>query len=378
MKSFRFINRQAGSMIALVALVLAVVAPTIASAAQLTARSVELSSSSINATGVSYKINFTAANNAAAFVVDFCKNSPLIGATCTAPTGFNASTAASTSTGVTAVSGSTSKFVVTKPIAAADQVSVSVTGITNPSEVGPLYARVVTYDTAAHANVYASEALGAGSQDEGGAAINISNTIGVSGAVLETMTFCVSGGVITANCTGVTTPTLKLGKTTGTVVALTADEISTGDIYTQISTNAVTGAVVSLKSSAANCGGLIRSGAPSVCDIKPALQTGVTAGQATFGVKTEDATSTAGVPGANGIFQAKAGSGYNTSTYTMNYNAVDQSTGVTSAYGDAFLDTNGAPVNNKNVKLTFGTSISNSTPAGLYSVDLGLIATGKF
>jgi hypothetical protein len=378
MKSFRFINRQAGSMIALVALVLAVVAPTIASAAQLTARSVELSSSSINATGVSYRINFTAANAASAFVVDFCKNSPLIGAACTAPTSFNASAAASTTSGVTAVAGSTSKFVVTKPIAASDQVSVLVTGITNPSEVGPMYARIVTYNSAANANAYTSTALGTGNQDDGGAAISITNSIGVSGAVLETMTFCVSGAVITVDCTGVTTPTLKLGKTTGTVVALTSSEVSTGDIFTQISTNAGTGAVVSLKSNATNCGGLKRSGAPAACDIKPALQTGVAAGQAFFGVKTEAATATSGVAGASGLFQVKAGSGYNTSTYALNYNAVDQSTGVTSPYGDAFLDTNGAPANNQNIKLTFGASISNATPAGLYSADIGLIATGKF
>jgi hypothetical protein len=59
-------------------------------------------------------------------------------------------------------------------------------------------------------------------------------------------------------------------------------------------------------------------------------------------------------------------------------NFVDGTTGVTSTYGDSLLDTANLPVNNKNVQITFGASVSNLTPAGLYSADLSLIATGKF
>ncbi|MDB5162698.1 MAG: hypothetical protein JWO54_257 [Candidatus Saccharibacteria bacterium] len=377
MKSFRLFNRQTGSIIALVALVLAVVAPTIASAAQLTARSVELSSSSINATGVNYNVGFTSDGAAGGVVIDFCSNSPLINATCDSPAGFAATGATSAFGTVTVVDANTVK--VAGAIAATTAITVDLDGITNPSSVGPLYVRIVTYATSGDlANYTSATSLGAGTVDQGGAAINITNTIGVSAAVLESMTFCVSGAIITADCAAVTAPTLKLGETTGTVIALSASSLSTGDIYTQISTNAVTGAVVSLKSSAIGCGGLIRAGAPSACNIGPAQQLGITAGQALFGVKTEAATSTSGVSTASGAFQAKAGTGYNTGTYALNYNDTDESTGVTSTYGDPFLDTNGAPVNNKNVKLTFGASISNTTPAGLYSVDLGLIATGKF
>jgi hypothetical protein len=51
---------------------------------------------------------------------------------------------------------------------------------------------------------------------------------------------------------------------------------------------------------------------------------------------------------------------------------------VKSTYGDPILDTNGTGVNNGNVKLTFGASISNTTPAGKYSNAYSLIATGKF
>jgi hypothetical protein len=377
MKSIKLINRQTGSLIALVALVLAVVAPTIASAAQLTARSVELSSSSINATGVSYNIGFTSAGAAGGAVIDFCSNSPLIGAECTAPTGFSASAATSTFGSVDAVDANTLK--VTGTIAASSAVSVPLAGLTNPASVGPLYVRIVTYATSGDlANYTDAEELGNGTVDEGGAAINITNTIGVSAAVLESMTFCVSGAEIEKDCAVDLTkpPVLKLGETTGSVTALSASNVSTGDIFTQISTNAVTGAVVSLKSSAIGCGGLIRAGAPTSCDILPALATGITAGQAKFGVKTNAATDSVGATAAGSYVPANL-SAYNNSDYALTYAAGDAS-GVTSPYGSAFLDTAGAPVNNKNVKLTFGASISNNTPAGLYSVDLGLIATGKF
>ncbi len=380
MKSFRIFNRQVGSLIALVALVAAVVAPTVVSAAQLTERSVQLTNSSKTATDVSYTLNFTSAGAAGGFVVDFCDDTPLIGETCNAPAGFSASSASSTTsgfTGVTAVDANTVKVVGT--IAATTAISVVLDHITNPTAVGPIYARIVTYDTSGHlANYVDATTLGAGTVDTGSAAISITDSIGVSAAVLESMTFCVSKAVIAANCTGTTAPTLKLGETTGTVIALDAAHVSTGDLYTQISTNAVGGAVVRLKSDALHCGGLIRAGAPTACDIAPAQQTGIAQGESKFGVKVSSATSTASVTDAIGAYQPVSGSGYNTSTYALNYNATDESTGVTSPYGDPFLDTNSQPVNNKNVTMTFGASISNSTPAGLYSANLGLIATGKF
>lgn len=129
-----------------------------------------------------------------------------------------------------------------------------------------------------------------------------------------------------------------------------------------------------LKSST-DCGGLKRINA-EVCDIAPALLGGVMPGQAAFGVKTAPATDTPGSD-AFGAFQPVSGSGYNNTTYVLNYNE-DRSTGVTSAFGDPFLDTAGVPASNKNVQLTFGASISDSTPAGEYSTALSMIATGKF
>ena len=378
MKSFRFfesLENKARYIVLSAALLLALLIPAIASAAQLTERSIELSSSSKEATNVTYSVNFTADGAAGAFVVDFCSNSPTIGLACTAPTGFSLSGVTSSDT-VSALDANTVR--VTKVMTASEDITVDLNGITNPTNAGPLYARIVTYNTAANADAYVS--LNADSDanvvDYGGAAISITNSIGVSAAVLETMTFCVSGSAININCTNVTAPTLALGETVGDSVALVPTAVSTGTVYTQISTNAVGGAVIRLKSSALGCGGLMRAGAPTACDITPALDDGISAGDAKFGVRTSAATDTNGANAA-GILQPVTGSNYNNSTYALNYTVGDAS-GVTSVFGDPFLDTNNAPANNKNMALTFGASASNSTPAGLYSADISLIATGRF
>jgi len=384
MRSFRLLNRQtAGYMIAVAGVLLAAFVPALAMAAQVTQRSIELSSSSASSTNVTYTVKFTASNAAGSFVVDFCSNSPVIGEACTAPTGFSVTGVTSATSGFTDVvaptSASTTQRVVTGTIGASDNVSVVLSGVTNPSVAGTVYARIVTYNTKSNALLYtSSDVTRTGSVDNGGVAMSINNTIGVSGAVLESMTFCVAGQTITANCnlTGNIAPTLKLGEDLGNgVLALTPSAISTGHIFTQLSTNAASGAVINLKSSATGCGGLVNSSNPTACYITPALTSDFAFGTAKFGVKTSTATGTGTNP--TGILQPFTASAYNNTTYALNWASGD-ATGVTSTYGDPFLDTAGLPVNNQNMDLTFGASVTNSTPAGFYSADLGLIATGKF
>jgi len=370
-------------MIAVAGVLLAAFVPALAMAAQVTQRSIELSSSSASSTNVTYTVKFTASNAAGSFVVDFCSNSPVIGEACTAPTGFSVTGVTSATSGFTDVvaptSASTTQRVVTGTIGASDNVSVVLSGVTNPSVAGTVYARIVTYNTKSNALLYtSSDVTRTGSVDNGGVAMSINNTIGVSGAVLESMTFCVAGQTITANCnlTGNIAPTLKLGEDLGNgVLALTPSAISTGHIFTQLSTNAASGAVINLKSSATGCGGLVNSSNPTACYITPALTSDFAFGTAKFGVKTSTATGTGTNP--TGILQPFTASAYNNTTYALNWASGD-ATGVTSTYGDPFLDTAGLPVNNQNMDLTFGASVTNSTPAGFYSADLGLIATGKF
>lgn len=389
MKFSKNVNTQLGRSLAVFgaigALLLAAVLPSVALAAQITQRSIELSSSSKGATGVSYIVNFTSVSTAGAVVIDFCSDSPLFGQTCAAPAGFDVvdATVNGATFTKTALTTPTANSIMLAGTVAVGANTIQLDGVTNPSAAGPLYARIVTFDTSAHAAAYVSTpttSYSANVVDNGSVAVSITDSVGVSGAVLESLSFCVSGAAINANCdvTGNPAPTLRLGKDLGNgIIALDPSEVSTGSIYTQLSTNAVSGAIVRLKSDANNCGGLLRAGDPTACDITPALTGDITAGQAKFGVKTGASTYTTGVASPTGLLEPVTGSGYSSTAYALNY-ASDQLTGVTSPFGDPFLDTAGHPANNVNMQLTFGASVGNDTPAGNYSTDISLVATGKF
>lgn len=383
-----------GRMGVLVALLAATVmpamVPAIVAAATVTERSVALSSSSKAATGVKYTVNFKPVANAGAFVVDFCNDSPLIGQTCTAPADMVTSSATSASVGFTDVEavtngGDHNTLRVVGSMTAGNAVSVELEGITNPSVAGPLYVRILTFADEAGAEAYTSTAPGA-HIDEGGAAASITDTVGVSGAVLESMIFCAASSAITPNCGDASShlPTVKLGTTVGNTTVLDSADTYEGTVYTQISTNAASGATVYLKSNTTGCGGLVREGAASFaagCGIGPALAAGVDDGDALFGVKTGTAAAATGAEttasGTVRAYDGGSGAYYNNTTFKMNWVSGD-ATGVTSPYGDPFLDTNGAPVNNMGMPITFGASASNTTPAGKYSAAISLIATGKF
>ena len=390
MTSLKTANRRVGSLFAVAALVFATITPGLvpafASAAQLTERSVELSSSSKTATDVQYKVTFTETTvGAGAVVLDFCSDSPLTDAACGVPTGFNVSAATATGftpSALTAARNNARVFTGTLG-GVGTPTTITVEGVTNPSTAGALYVRIATFDTEARAQAYTSTtaSTATGAVDQGSAAVSITDSIGVSAAVLESMTFCVSGIQIELdNCTtatpgGLTAPTLKLGEDNSGVIALDQAHLSQGSIYTQLSTNAVGGAAVNLKSSN-DCGGLKRANV-TTCDIAAAnTATGNAAlGQARIGVAV-DAADVA--PGALGTY-AIAGGGspfYSLADFKLNYNS-DKSVGVTSPFGDPVLQSV-STISNKNAKLTFAASVSAQTPAGLYANDYSLIATGKY
>jgi len=353
------------------------VLPALASADGVTSRSITLSAATADASGVTYKVSFTAATGVGAYIVEFCSDSPVFGQTCTAPGGFSAASAAlgADGTTATAVTGSANKLVVTNTIAAAGSVTDTFTGIHNPTLAGVLYARIITFDDATNAAAATSDD-DTGSTESGSVAISITNDVSVSGAVQESMQLCASAAAMTTNCAGATAPSLKLANANGALDST----LLTVPLYTQISTNASAGAVVSLKSDAAACGGLHRVGDAydtSHCFIKPSSTT-VADGSGLFGLKlSADDTSDA----TQGTFQKHTGSVYDTTNYKMGFDSAHPTapeSGVTSVYGDQILDTNGAPANSRNMTMTFGASASNMTPAGTYQTKLSLIATGTF
>jgi len=378
MNSFKVaLDRRAAYVVALFAIVFATIVPALVSAAQITERSIALSNSSADMDNVTYQVKFTATQDAGAFVIDFCNESPVIGATCTAPTGFSASGAATSTSGYT-LTPAASRVTITKAIDVSEDanVDVVVTGINNPTNDGAIYARIVTYDTAINAGSYPANLSDSSAvKDTGSVALYITPTVGVQGTVMESLAFCIAKNAISPNCdlTANPAPNLTLGQEVNGVVALNAGDVYEGTINTQLSTNAAGGAVIRLKSNATGCGGLLRAGAPGECDIKPALQTGIAAGEAKFGLKLGADV----VDATDGTLRAFPASGYNASTFALNF-AQDQNTGVTSTYGDPLMDTDDKPATNRNMPVTFGASVSNTTPAGTYSADLSMIATGKF
>lgn len=356
----------------LTASVLTAVVPAIVSADTITERSVELSSSAKSATGVGYKVKFTAQHNGTgAFLIDFCTTAA-IGSACTAPTGLNVGTAATATSGYTASTISTNsvKVLITAPVDLGDPVELDVTGLTNTSTVGAMYARIVTYadDTALGSNTSAAPGT---HYDDGSVALDITDGFSVNGSVLESLTFCASGTDV-ANCSSSPTPPNIVLGSSG-VLNTTAG--TDGDVFTYISTNAVGGAVVHLKSDATNCGGLYRDGVADAahCGIKPITTAALLAdSDSKFGAKL--ALTQPSASPTNGTLTAAAN--WSPTNYYMPY--VDANTGVTSVYGAEVYNTTGGPTEQGEGKLSFNANRSEMTPAGNYSAKFSLIATGTF
>lgn len=378
MKDTSMTSRYATYAVMACILLLSVIISHVSSAFMLSERSMQLSSSSV-ATVSTYTVGFTARQAASAFVIDFCSNTPLIGQTCTTPTNFSAEDADSNDPVFNDVTGSEGRVVVAGEINEDDEISVTVAGILNPSVDGVMYARIVTFDTKQNALDSTPTSL-AGNRDEGTVAIAITPTIGVSGTVLETMTFCVSADPVDDDCETVTPPALTLGQEEDSDVGiLQAGVLSQADLHVQLTTNAYGGAIVYLKNAADGCGGLLLVGGTG-CYIQPAQDSDINpaADQARFGVKTSPATPTP-TRTATGVLQPADGSYYGNDVFALRFTAGENpASGVTSAFGDPLLDTAGAPASNQNMRLTFGVTIAGDTPAGTYATKLGLIATGRF
>lgn len=366
--------KRASYVVAAFAVLLATVLPSMAFAAQTTERSIQLSNASADAEDVTYTVNFTPVTDAGAVVVDFCNDSPALGATCTPPVGFTA--AGTAGSGGFTVNGTptASKVVLTGTITADTPVTFNLTNIDNPTGAGSVYARIVTFDNATSANLYTSASTdqAVGYKDHGSVAMSITPTIKVSGSVLESLIFCTSGEEFEPEgCAGATTPpNVVLGDD-----GVLGTAVSDGTVYSQISTNAATGAVVNLKSDALGCGGLMLAGAEdeAACGIKPITTAGLISNNASlFGLRFGTIVNGSGAIATTYGYSAGA-------NYFMNFD--DDGTeneGVTSTYGDPIYDTDDLPTNEAIVPLIFGANISNDTPAGAYSAQLSLIATGKF
>lgn len=423
-----------------------------AAAAQMVNRSIQMSDSAPSGTSittgvgsgtdVTYKVTFTASAAADSMVIDFCVDDALIGDTCTFPTNMDFSAAT-----LTAVSGPVGGWAIT-PTATGIKLSDSVAnsaaidpatqavqsfeikGVTNPSSVsattyGTFYARMYTYADntfGSSTTAYASpDSTGGGPgdyKDFGGVALVINRVITITARVSEQLTFCLTkvdiSTTTTHNCSDTAVsaannyPALTLGHsaTAGGGLVLTQDQVDTGIVYSQLSTNATSGVVVRMRNSngqakpATPCGGLSTDGG-NTCAI-PAVNGGnntgaaaLPAGTAAFGLFVSDYhTETDGVapntmtlsPIYHSVDPAHVVT-YGTTTMPTSpndiYYGMDTTShgsggdDVTSLYGSELFNVN-SPCYEIENQYIFAATASITTPAGVYSANMVVIATGKF
>lgn len=368
-----------GMMLGLVA---SAVVPGQASAyGEVTDRAIRMSSAVISDTGVNYQLTMTLTSAAASVAIDFCGGSPLYADTCSAVAGLDVSgaTVASMTGGATndwaeipgdmtathIEAGGTSE-------AGASTLVVTFDTIDNPSSLGSFYARVYTY-AGADPNWTAVGTPGT-VVDFGGIALSTNRQINITARVQEKLTFCVSGLAPGPNCgasgQAVTQPDLTLGH--GSPAILDETAIDTANAFVQLSTNAQSGAIVRMKNSNTGCttpGGLTRDG-DTTCDIGPvdggsATGSALANGDAEFGVYCQ---------GLTGLTAAAPYNDSGTPTYGMDTASGEN---VTTTYGDQILSS-AAAVNQAVGTLTFGAGASLTTPAGVYTATIDLIATGTF
>lgn len=381
---------RAGSLAAAVAVVLGALVPLLTplvdAASQVQSRSIQMSDATPSHPNTEYTVTFTPQTAGAdSFVIDFCSNSSIIGGACTGsdidaknsiamssgPTGWTVDTAATFLTSrtnaiaVKDASGST--------LPTGSPITLVFTGITNPSATGTFWARIYTFSTNTYGTYADPTTLGT-YLDYGGFALSTTALINITATVMETLTFCTSGynsgTPPTDGCAATTAPNLVLGQGTPQVLSTTTP--STDNAYFQISTNALHGAIVNMKShnlAGSGCTGLSRDGGTS-CDIPgqgASASDFTTDNQAEFGL-----TVAAGVPSSLGTGAVAPVAPYNTAgQYAMN-------PAVIGTYGDTIANTAGAACSNVNTLMTFAAQASVTTPAGVYSVDESLIATGTF
>jgi hypothetical protein len=409
--------RRSGSVVAAAVLLVSAVAPALLitqkaaafpTGGQLEPRAIKMSDTKAGATNVSYDVQFkpATAGTIKGIVVDFCdgSSSPIIGDTTCAATNIPGFTVGASPTVVTNVTsdptpapqsytytqlggtwvptssntGRTFKMTNATGVAVTtgNIYNFTITGVTNPTTyVGTFYARIITYNSdTGDIATYAPGTEGSTSaKDYGGIALSTTQAISITAKIQEKLQFCVSGTDFTGvTCAGATTPALIIGQ--GTPVAtLSPSRTDTTPAYTQVSTNATNGFIVRMKNSN-TCGGLSKD-AGVTCPIGPA-------GTAAVAI-TPGATALFGMAASSNLAESFTSTGtvnpvapYNgTGTYGMD--ATSAPANVTTTYGHPILDSAG-PVDSVDNSLTFAATATNTTPAGLYTANMTLIATGYF
>lgn len=154
---------------------------------------------------------------------EFCTNSPFVETPCTAPTGFDASSANLTSqsgvTGYSIVSSSFSNEIILSRAAALPSgtpASYTLDGVKNPTDEGTYFVRIATY-TATDASGAAVEA--------GGVAVSVNGPLVLSSEVPPYLTFCAGVTIDGFDCSTANSFYIDLGELSKTSTKKASSQI---------------------------------------------------------------------------------------------------------------------------------------------------------
>lgn len=386
---------------------------TVFAAGQAQERAIKMSTAVSGATGATYQVSFKPATTITSpdVVLEFCSDTPLIGANCAYNVGAGTNTVpiftgATSDNGTAAVVGGISSVVkVTggSNMTAGTTYTYTLSGVANPSVVSSFYARIYVYTTGGSSAYSAPATTGSapttGSYvDYGGVALSTVRTINITARVMESLSMCVSKDDLSngnfpvtttpvASCGVSAAPDIEIGHGTPTKT-IDNSAVDMTPAYFQLSTNALNGAVVRMKATKSCAeGGITTDPTGTDCSKIPGINglttaatpTLMTAGTAAFGLYVNASQLTSGVATSTGTMTPNAGYNDSTDPVTTKHFAMgtDAVGGVTSTYGSAIASCSGA-VNAVVSQLYFAATASLTTPAGVYTGGESLIATGTF
>ncbi|HSX34618.1 MAG TPA: hypothetical protein VLF62_03155 [Candidatus Saccharimonadales bacterium] len=321
-----------------------------ASAAQLPIRTIKISSDTAGDTNVQYNAVFllATAGTLGSVQIQFCSNSPLPGDVCDVPAGFDISNATMlTQSGQTGFSVSASStpnnLILTRPPAASGLglVQYELGNVVNPTDPGPLFARVSTYPT--------SDASGAYT-DFGGLALSFQAEVNISLEVPPYLIFCLGENVAGFDCTTATEAFSDFGD-------LSPDTTKAAQHQMVVATNAQNGYSVWAAGNTMTSG---NNAIAAMTALAPSLK-----GTAQFGMNLRaNNTPTVGEnPQGPGV-----------GTITANYNQPNR---FYFHSGEA-LATSPTSDNYRKYTISYITNVPNGQPGGVYSTTLTYTALANF
>ena len=322
---------------------------TQAYAAEMGARSLELSDTTAGANAVTYNMSFqlTTPGTLGSVEFEFCSNSTLPADPCTAPVGMNASNAVFTQesgiSGFTISSATANNILISRPPSAIGAVAATATfdNITNPTNAGSYYLRVLTYPTQDGSGPFT---------DNGGMAVAVTSPINVQVQVPPYLYFCTGNTISGIDCTTATGDFIELGQ-------LLPTQTSSGESQMVVATNAKNGYSITVT------GSTLTSGNNTIPPLT--IDTPSQVGVSQFGINLR-ANSGPSV----GADPTGPGGGLPTVNYNQP-NLYHYSNGDIVAINNSVED-------GRKYTVSYVTNISKSQAAGIYASTFTYVATGNF